>query len=124
MTKLHEGERQENEPDSPLEIIERALISAHDVTSEDAERATEWLAELRRRDWAVRVLDECARHRGEVFVTQPVYDKDDDSEGWECSASEDLGWFDLYSDTARHAAATAMFPTLPDSLRDKLGECP
>lgn len=95
--------RREGDVPAPLAIIERALISAHDVTSEEAERATEWLAELRRSDWASRVLDQAVVHLG--------YSRDAYPEaGIEGQALVD--------------GAKVVWPQLPDAVRAGLGECP
>lgn len=96
------GESESDVP-KPLEIIERALVSAPNVTSEEAERATEWLAELMRRDWASRVLDMAAVHLGDDRNACP-------QAGIEGTALVDC--------------ARRVWPRLPDAVRAELGECP
>jgi len=105
-------------------------MSAHLDEAEEAARCGGPIAYVlvpygsQRALWAVRVLDASASHLGNAFVTMPVYDKEDYSEGWECSASKDFGWLELDPDAARIAAAEAVFPELPADVRQALGEKP
>lgn len=80
------------------------------------------LVALLRRDWAVRVLDAVARASWVgSFRTEP-----EDVSGeqvWFCHDDE-RGFRGPTPDAARHAAALAVFPTLPEAVRAEIGECP
>ncbi len=82
-----------------------------------------WLTELRRRDWAVRVLDVWAEPR------------DGYARSWENCRKSGSDWVALTDGgvsmvpgkcpaDARLAAARAEFPRLPADVRAELGECP
>lgn len=99
-----------------LFIIERAL-SGQEITSEEAEQASEAVGALRCRDWSVRVLD----------AAEPL--------GWHfewhgkkltaLTPGAQYRFFDATSRQAtRHAAAKAVFEALPVTIRAELGEAP
>jgi hypothetical protein len=87
---------------------------------------------LLRRDWSVRVLD--AWQKAHVMHAEPFrcyapFDLETDAPlNWLCTANADDGesrrFLAATPDAARHAAALAVYPTLPADVRAKLGECP
>jgi hypothetical protein len=83
-----------------------------------------WLTELRRRDWAVRVLDAWAvdnRHN------VPYPQRDLGGKSWTLFVyiSDERGWFTGPTpDAARLAAALAVYPTLDAATHERLGACP
>lgn len=77
--------------------------------------------------WAVRVLDAwAARHESEE--TRAWECSDDDCGVWYCDLSGSAEIRRILKaptpDAARHAAALAVFPSLPADVRAELGECP
>ncbi len=109
---------------SDLRIIERAL-SGQAITSEEAEQAMEAVEAMRRRDWAVRVLDAWAESN-ESNV--PDVRRCEDG-SWNCLAVNVIGaflkdWDGPTPDAARHAAALAIWPTLSAEEQARIGECP
>lgn len=88
-----------------LETIETALVSPS-ISEDDAVRVLEALGELRRRDWAVRVLDAArARLLGHAVAAANR------------AMRHDAG-------DARLRTAQAIFPDLPQDEQARLGECP
>ena len=72
--------------------------------------------------WAVRVLDAHARVDWVgSFRTEP--ESVDGEPVWLCH-NDDRGFRGHTPDTARIAAAAAVFPTRPADVRAELGECP
>ncbi|HKY41345.1 MAG TPA: hypothetical protein VJN18_35675 [Polyangiaceae bacterium] len=78
--------------------------------------------DMARRDWAVRVLDAWARaHFRSDWLTLDM------AAHWTCSlrTGQSAKHFDgTTPDAARLAAAAAVFPELPESVRAELGERP
>lgn len=71
--------------------------------------------------WAIRALDAWAELRG-CGVTVII-----DGKRYRCDVSVPGETRDCYGKTresARHAAALAVFPSLPADVRAELGECP
>ncbi len=87
-----------------------------------------WLTELRRRDWAVRVLDAEAadRKRGVPFELHPnsLVPLPPDRAWYVFKPYTTISFYGPTPDAARLAAALAVFPSLPADVRAKLGECP
>lgn len=74
-----------------------------------------------RRDWAVRVLDAWAAENScDPFKTSPH----NGASEWHCTSAYENRHYARSPEGARHAAALAVFPTLPADVRAQLGECP
>lgn len=111
--------------DGEIGLLENVARSAHiEGLINDETLAT--LLVYARRDWAVRVLDAWALYTGRTaFRTFPTYD-DAEREGWECFSHNCVHprHFAPTPDAARLAAAEAVWPELPESVRTELGERP
>lgn len=111
-------------------IAFRAALGAYRTPVSDAsyERALAHLEAMARRDWAVRVLDAWARANRERAPSpyQPL----DTESLWRVTVA--LSYerhrgrhFDGSTpDAAREAAALAVWPELPESVRAEIGERP
>ena len=88
------------------------------------------LQDLLRRDWAVRVLDAWAKlNSGFAFRTDTDPSDHDLDEPWICGVAHSRPHRKLARrgetpDAARLAAAEAVWPELPESVRAELGERP
>lgn len=107
-----------------LATIEQAL-SALGVSEDAAVSATEALGQLRRRDWAVRVLDVWLKAGRARAIT--VWDNF--TAGVELFDGSELRndgrkFESATPDAARLAAAQTVFTELPADVRAELGECP
>ena len=72
--------------------------------------------------WAVRVLDAwAAKQPGRPTSPSPNRTEHGDWWVWVTAGGYHIG---PDPDAARHAAATALYPDLPESVRRELGECP
>ena len=103
-----------------LETLWAAAVT--DVPLVKREQALDVLRSLLRSDWAVRVLDAWAA-TGKAYTMTPP----DAREPWGVVTDgkpRDGVHFGKTPDDARHAAALAVFPTLPADVRAELGECP
>lgn len=78
-----------------------------------------------RRDWAVRVLDAWQRLNPDAHAFATCYLPDLPIPAWKCVSSSHPGvFFGPDPDAARLAAAEAVLPELPESVRAELGERP
>ncbi len=104
-----------------LDTIERALV--HPAIAEDeAVSVLEALGELRRRDWAVRVLD-AWRKGSSVHRQVTLCDADFGGATVQLRHGNRVApYAGANEDAARHAAALAVLPSLPADVRAKL-EC-
>lgn len=120
-----------NANDQDLDIISDLL---HGHRSEDRSDARKALVRIRERIsadaralWSVRVLDAWAMHSGRHWSVSRWRYAADNSEIW-LVFSMGGGYSALgrgpTPDAARHAAALAVFPSLPADVRSQLGECP
>lgn len=112
-----------------------AIDTAPCLTTDGANLAREEFMALLRRDWAYRVLDAQAKSRESKPITPGYVGVTSKVDGarlgyWRVSVDgiralqgDCRGMFSS-SDAARHAAAEAVFPTLPEAVRAELGECP
>jgi hypothetical protein len=88
----------------------------------------ESLLPLLRRDWDVRVLD--AWRSAVVAPRKRAYEFDEHGRLWICEwhplarMGQVRDQYDGTPDAARHAAALAVSPSLPEAVRAELGECP
>lgn len=73
--------------------------------------------------WAVRVLDARKRDYGDGW-DGPLGPEMSADGRWFVFAGGDHCHYGANEDAARHAAALAVFPTLPVDVRAALGECP
>lgn len=131
--------RNEEESDHPMSTI-TALLEYLDERAKQDERMGlpdvaaiyraqhSALLEIARRDWDTRVLDAWAELHEEAQPPTPVNHRYMPglarwSLSGSCVPGVSLGRFPD-ARAARHAAALAIWPTLPESVRADLGECP
>ena len=96
-----------------FEIIRDALIMAGTIPTETAVAVRDSLRALLRRDWAMRVL--FAKAEANSFLAR------DGRKVLQVTLYVEDG---TDPDTARLAAAQAVYPELPADARAELGECP
>ncbi len=111
-----------------------AVLDANDAALADslAERLREIQLADARALWSVRVLDAWQKEnvmRAEPFRCYAPFNLEVDAPlNWLCTANADDGvsrrFLALTPDAARHAAALAVFDSLPEDVRAKIGECP
>lgn len=105
------------------------------AAADDESGLVDDLRALLRRDWDVRVLDAWAfARRNKKAVTSTRYYYGEACMVWEVLLQEhgsksrrfegQTSAHESDPDTARHAAALAVFPTLSAEKQAKLGECP
>lgn len=115
-----------------LKLIQEAL--RHDLptilSGEEIRRLCSALEADARALWAVRVLDAWAEQAPDYpFMT--TRGEPDEAERWccwresaDCEGEVQCYFYAPTPDAARIAAATALYPDLPESVRRELGECP
>lgn len=109
-----------------LEQVTRSIgVARHEgaISYDERDQMVAWVTCMARRDWAVQVLDANSRIRWQC-VDYCGPNAADPAKRYRCEVGTQAAYEGPTPDAARLASAEAVWPTLPEEVRQKIGPKP